>query len=202
MKQIRNGSNSGNKFVSRRLLINQGSVIVKSAPSSGVKSERRIEQANNDIHYLNTLSGYPGIPILLAQCALPNNGIEYVVGDINGYPLCHDYYGTDEECLTLVDLKAKIINSGSGMERNLWKFVLNFATLLQMLKNNKLWLEDLSGSNIIVSPNFDVYLVDLDSLRDSKLSVETCSRHADCTSYLNFNLWSTQSLNHKVTCNM
>lgn len=201
MNRIRNGSNSGNKFVTRRLLMNKGSVIVKSAPPpDDAKSKLRIHHAKQDIKYLKLLSGYPGIPVLLSECN--NNGVEYVVEDISGFPLCHDYYGTTEDCLSLIDLKMKIVNSGSGMEKNMWTFILNFASLFHMLHRNGLWLEDMSGSNIIVTNDFDIYLVDLDSLRKFQPDIP-CSTNSECTKLLNSNLWSINSLNHKIswTCN-
>ena len=40
-------------------------------------------------------------------------------------------------------------------------------TFATFLKAKKMWLEDISGSNLLVTPELNIYLIDLDSLRGS-----------------------------------
>ena len=105
----------------------------------------------------------------------------YLVEEIIGHPLCDDYFGTDGNCVGLTTLKDRLKRGGSQFEFYLWRFISSFANLLLQIKLKNLWVEDLSGSNFIVTDDFEVYLVDLDSIKSLETNLRHCKSHQDCT---------------------
>ena len=69
----------------------------------------------------------------------------------------------------------------SEMERNLWRTIQSFAELFLQLEENKLYIDDISGSNFVLNENFQAHLVDLDSLKN-EFEEKKCKTHEDCVS--------------------
>ena len=127
--------------------------------------------------------------------------LSYLVEEINGTPLCDDYFGIDENCVALTMLKDRLKSSGSLFEFNLWKFIESFVNLLVQIKMKNLWIEDLSGSNFIVTDDFEVYFIDLDSIKPLETKPQSCRSHQDCLQDFDERLWVPNSLNHKISWN-
>ena len=127
--------------------------------------------------------------------------LSYLVEEIKGVPLCDDYFGIDENCVALTMLKDRLKRSGSQFELNLWKFISSFVNLLSQIKMKNLWIEDLSGSNFIITDDFEVYLIDLDSIKSLETEPRSCKSHQDCLQDFDERLWVPNSLNHKISWN-
>ena len=85
----------------------------------------------------------PGIPKIVLNCG----NVEYVVEDIDGYPLCDGEYGTDDDCLNLVKLRKLLLSQMKSnpleIERRLWTLIERFSALLLELQIRDLWIEDI-----------------------------------------------------------
>ena len=127
--------------------------------------------------------------------------LSYLVEEVHGNPLCDDYFGIDENCVALTRLKDRLRRSGSQFEINLWKFLGSFVNLLLQMKMKNLWIEDLSGSNFVVTDDFEVYLIDLDSIKPLETKPRSCKSHQDCLEDFDERLWVPNSLNHKISWN-
>ena len=54
---------------------------------------------------------------------------------------------------------------------------------------------------VIVTDDFEVYLVDLDSIKPLETKSQKCKSHQDCLDDFDERLWVPNSLNHKISWN-
>jgi len=196
LTNIRNDPSSKNKIV-QRVRHNDEIYILKTVRK---ESEWLLEQANNEIKFLEIFEGEENFPKLILKC--PSDKIlSYLVEEIDGNALCDDYFGTDENCVALTTMKERLKNSVHQLEFNLWRFISSFINLLTQIKVKNLWIEDLSGSNFIVTNDFQVYLIDLDSIKPLEKESRKCKSHQECLEDFDERLWVPNSLNHKISWN-
>ncbi|XP_076815599.1 uncharacterized protein LOC143461669 [Clavelina lepadiformis] len=164
--------------------------------------EYKYNTAKREIEFLTKLRGLPGIPRLFGSCVTENR-VGYIVERITGYTFCNDN-GTTANCSSGRFLLESVAASPDPPLAAL-RLAYTTTRLFKLLEERHLFFEDISGVNLMFSPDFEIFLVDADSLvfyNDSRLfSKLLCTSHEHCPGPSG-NLWVAESLNARIykTC--
>ncbi|XP_078491365.1 uncharacterized protein LOC100181146 [Ciona intestinalis] len=164
--------------------------------------EYKYHTAKREVQYLTGLRGLPGIPRLFGSC-VHEESVKYLVERIDGYTICNDN-GTTLNCSEAKFILEKI---GGSPDPILASLTLAYSTvrLFKLLEERHLLFEDVSGVNLMVTWDWELILVDADSLvfyNESRMFSKIYCEYNDQCPGPSGNLWIFNSLNSRIyeTC--
>jgi len=155
----------------------------------------KYNNAIEEVKILKKFQGYPGIPHFYGVCTQVNQ-INYLVEKIEGENICNDT-GTSNFCADATYL-LNLISSNKNPLLSALKLAYNTANVFKLFENTHFIFEDLSGKNIMINKNFNIYLADVDSFtyygNKRVYSGRSCKTNSDCIGPVGKH-WNDYSLN-------
>ncbi|XP_039254289.1 uncharacterized protein LOC120331283 isoform X2 [Styela clava] len=182
-----------NRFDSKDRVVKENTLLYRT-----VVEEYKYNSAQREITYLRRLRGLRGIPRLLGSC-VEELRIRYLVERVNGLTLCNDN-GTSPEC-ALGNHIMDLVQADPNPHLSALTFAYSTTSFFKQLEERHLFMEDVSGLNFMMTTDWQLYMVDADSLvfyNDSRIYSKVSCNSDDHCPKPSGNLWIDFSLNMRI----